>query len=325
MKKIYLDYQFIIDEVDNRKDWKLSNIERENYCIVYSPAHIEEIVRGEQCKKLKKEIFHYIKFLSDITQNKQLIRTDADTAKILDKPFGDDGIYLVEEDPIFCYKRVFEFLEKNIISEEGQQQVFDRGHEKFKKLTPKNKQKKVETIQKLDIQDILQDEAVFNNFLNKVYETYLFDKAMSRCNKKFRLNKLDNDLYRYVIWLAYQNITQEEKENIRKHIEKILYSRDKVFERISSQHSLVENIIDNLMKTILEYGFYLEPKQKAVSNLHDTTHCIYAAYSDFFITRDKKLKYKVEAIYKYLGVKTQVIFVDSSDNEDILVDRFGKP
>lgn len=71
-------------------------------------------------------------------------------------------------------------------------------------------------------------------------------------------------------------------------------------------------------------GFYLEAEKKATSNLHDTTHCIYAAYSDFFITRDRKFKYKVEAIYNYLNIKTQVIFVDDMDNEDNWVNKFIK-
>ncbi|HFC8213525.1 TPA: hypothetical protein ACFPC6_001009, partial [Neisseria meningitidis] len=143
------------------------------------------------------------------------------------------------------------------------------------------------------------------------------------------LNKfnLDNNLYMELLCKSFfSNININNRiEKERNRFEKIFRDKDNIFKEISSEHHLVENIIDNLMKTLMSCGFYLEAERKATSNLHDTTHCIYAAYSDFFITRDKKLKYRVEAIYKYLGVKTQVIFVDSSDNEDILVDRFGKP
>ncbi|HFC7823841.1 TPA: hypothetical protein ACFOZR_000215 [Neisseria meningitidis] len=325
MEKIYLDYQFIIDEVDDRKNWKLSNIDDNKYQIVYSPAHIEEIVRGKKCNKLKGNIFLYTNYVSNLTKDRQLIRTDASTAKILEKPFGENGIFLVEENPRYCCQRVLKYLDKNEIAEEGQKQILEDGNRKFEQFNQKNRQKKVVGIQKLSILDIFnRDDDVFNEFLTKIVYSYILKNIVSENLNKFNL---DNNLYMELLCKSFfSNININNRiEKERNRFEKIFRDKDNIFKEISSEHHLVENIIDNLMKTLMSCGFYLEAERKATSNLHDTTHCLYAAYSDFFITRDKKLKYRVEAIYKYLGVKTQVIFVDSSDNEDILVDRFGKP
>lgn len=321
MKKIYLDYQFIIDEVDGRKNWELSNIDYDKYQIVYSSAHIEEIVNGDKYKKLKEDIFIYIKYLSDITKNRQLIRTDSPSAEILDKSFGEKGIYLVKEDPIYCYKRVVKHLDKNEISEQGQKQILSRVNRELKTLNPKNRQRKVEKVQKMDISDIFKNNEIFNKFLDNVCDTYLCSNIISKYRDEFNL---DNDSYIKMLYDEYKNITFKEKKNIKDMFESIFHNETNIFKKISFDHSLVENIIDNLMKILMSCGFYLEAEKKATSNLHDTTHCIYAAYSDFFITRDRKFKYKVEAIYNYLNIKTQVIFVDDMDNEDNWVNKFIK-
>lgn len=212
MKKIYLDYQFIIDEVDGRKNWELSNIDYDKYQIVYSSAHIEEIVNGDKYKKLKEDIFIYIKYLSDITKNRQLIRTDSPSAEILDKSFGEKGIYLVKEDPIYCYKRVVKHLDKNEISEQGQKQILSRVNRELKTLNPKNRQRKVEKVQKMDISDIFKNNEIFNKFLDNVCDTYLCSNIISKYRDEFNL---DNDSYIKMLYDEYKNITFKEKKILK--------------------------------------------------------------------------------------------------------------
>ena len=45
------------------------------------------------------------------------------------------GILLVNEHPETCYSRVTEYIHKNIISEEGQNNLFNRSSEKYSNMT----------------------------------------------------------------------------------------------------------------------------------------------------------------------------------------------
>ena len=73
MKKIYFDYQLIIDNVENREG-KIDLIkEFKNYLVVYSPAYIEEIARGNIENKLPRDVDEYFSFISSLTNNNELI------------------------------------------------------------------------------------------------------------------------------------------------------------------------------------------------------------------------------------------------------------
>ena len=44
-----------------------------------------------------------------------------------------------------------------------------------------------------------------------------------------------------------------------------------------------------------------------VSRLYDVSHAYNAQLCDYFVTNDKRLRYKTEAVYRFLGVNTLVI------------------
>lgn len=54
-------------------------------------------------------------------------------------------------------------------------------------------------------------------------------------------------------------------------------------------------------------GYHREAKDKSRSRLHDVSHIIYAAYCDTFVTADRRLAKKAQAIYSVLGVSTLVV------------------
>ena len=57
-----------------------------------------------------------------------------------------------------------------------------------------------------------------------------------------------------------------------------------------------------------EVGYCKDNKvEKVKSGVYDTEHSIYATYCDLFITNDKKLTKRLNAIYGYLGVGTRCI------------------
>lgn len=57
----------------------------------------------------------------------------------------------------------------------------------------------------------------------------------------------------------------------------------------------------------LNYCNYHKDKQPLANITADAKHCYYATCCDVFVTNDKKLKYKAEAIYHHLGICTKVI------------------
>lgn len=83
------------------------------------------------------------------------------------------------------------------------------------------------------------------------------------------------------------------------------------FDDLKNRFSVLEayiNIAANLLEKI---GYYREAKDRSRARLHDVSHIIYAAYCDTFVTADRKLAKKAQAIYSLLGICTQVL----SDNE----------
>lgn len=59
---------------------------------------------------------------------------------------------------------------------------------------------------------------------------------------------------------------------------------------------------------LLDAVCYWKDRDNAeVSRLHDASHTYYAQLCDYFVTNDKRLSYKADAIYKYLGINTIVI------------------
>lgn len=111
------------------------------------------------------------------------------------------------------------------------------------------------------------------------------------------LNKL---LYKELIgvWLVNNKIisSNECTESLRWSFSDI-ENRFNVFEAYV-------NLAANLLEKI---GYFREKESKARSRLHDVSHMIYAAYSDIFVTADRKMLQKTKAIYSMLQVPTKVM------------------
>lgn len=79
------------------------------------------------------------------------------------------------------------------------------------------------------------------------------------------------------------------------------------FDDLKNRFSVFEAYV-NLAANLLEkIGYYREAKDRSRARLHDVSHIIYAAYCDTFVTADRKLVKKAQAIYSLLGICTQVI------------------
>ncbi|WP_206426990.1 hypothetical protein [Burkholderia gladioli] len=79
------------------------------------------------------------------------------------------------------------------------------------------------------------------------------------------------------------------------------------FTDLKDRFSVLETYI-NLAANLLEkIGYYREARDRSRARLHDVSHIIYAAYCDTFVTADKKLAKKAQAIYSLLGIGTRVL------------------
>ena len=61
---------------------------------------------------------------------------------------------------------------------------------------------------------------------------------------------------------------------------------------------------------LLDLACYYKDKQTEHSNIsrfHDASHAYYAQLCDFFVSEDKRMRYKTKAVYSYLGITTSVL------------------
>ena len=61
---------------------------------------------------------------------------------------------------------------------------------------------------------------------------------------------------------------------------------------------------------LLDYVCYYKDKQtnhSDIARLYDASHAYCAQLCDYFVSQDKRMRYKTEAVYCYLGIKTVTI------------------
>lgn len=117
---------------------------------------------------------------------------------------------------------------------------------------------------------------------------------------------LKNDKY---VDIIYQSFARNMADNYHIGVD-IDAIRSARFEDIKSDFQVFEalmNVIFNFLEVI---RYNPEKVVKHRSRLHDVSHAIYAAYCDFFVSEDRKLREKTKVAYDFLEVKTQVTKLD---------------
>lgn len=79
------------------------------------------------------------------------------------------------------------------------------------------------------------------------------------------------------------------------------------FNEIKERFDAVEMYINVAANILEEIGYYREHREKYRSRMHDVSHIIYGAYCDIFVSEDKKIRKKAQAIYSSLNISTRVI------------------
>ncbi|MBS6211544.1 MAG: hypothetical protein KH812_15905 [Proteus hauseri] len=289
MKTIYLDYQLYIDyfdddsEDENRKQYKVPLDKIKNYQLVYSPAHCEEILVFELLKKNKEATLQRLKTLSSLT-NDLSINIEGEFHK---------------ESSLECYRRCKLFSKSNIIAEEGQkiiaeQGVLARGRE--------NKNKDLDPIEDILKLDYFVDE-IKKSYIELYIKNYIFDLYIDRVIfHPICQNDIDRVNYDAVIFYELYNTLFKE------YIDSLMLEPYLIYKKTKKYPLVFNTLLDVLHRTLIRANYKIDNVKKHRSTLHDISHVEYAYHADYFITRDEKLAFRTEAIYKYLGVNTRVIY-----------------
>lgn len=118
-------------------------------------------------------------------------------------------------------------------------------------------------------------------------------------------NVSPTEILRHIIYreLIVRNLLAKEVIGKDEMVEALSWQ----FDDLKNRFSVLEQYI-NLAANLLEkIGYYREARDKSRARLHDVSHIIYASYCDTFVTADRKLAKKAQAIYSLLGICTEVL------------------
>ncbi|MBH0019662.1 hypothetical protein I6F40_04655 [Pseudoalteromonas sp. SWXJ133] len=180
----------------------------------------------------------------------------------------NNGINTYKENPKDTYERVFSMHDRNIIAEQHQEEKLLRGEQ----VEASGSINKVEA-NNSDIQLTLEK---YRKDLNKIVRNH--HQAMKRdpVFKKF---------------VPKQRMTASMLR----------------FGYIRSYFPIFEMVVEKLMEHLESQRYFPDKSEKFIASLHDTSHAIYGAYADVFVTNDGNFARKVKAVYEWLGVETRVM------------------
>lgn len=145
----------------------------------------------------------------------------------------------------------------------------------------------------------------YNNNTNKLFRTF----RMLLTNKVSNI-KPNHDCILKELSLKKIEMNNISPDNIFKHIDSSLRNS---INKISINEYIIEceakgKAVYSTLFNLLDAVCYWKDKNgMEVSRLYDASHAYNAQLCDYFVTNDKRLRYKTEAVYRFLGVNTLVI------------------
>lgn len=183
-------------------------------------------------------------------------------------------------------------------------------------------EKRLHTIDQLAGTNHIMNGVEFPEFFPKsakeVYDiSHNLFPMMLRVGMNISLNEFNPDRERFLDILKLNKI---EVNNIKpceiiNEIDKRLQQADNPDERISVRQYLersetIGRAVYGTLFNLLDFACYYKDKPTGHSNIarmHDASHAYFAQLCDVLVSNDRKMRYKTEAVYSYLGVDTQVM------------------
>ncbi|SFE37605.1 hypothetical protein [Paracidovorax wautersii] len=268
MKYVYLDNNIIIDLKNKRNQEVIDAVDQ------LKREGNRIIFSPAHLEEVANTVKHHNQSIESANEKVSFLKELTDSYCLLPYPMSHlasvrhNGINTYKEDPKDTFERVMLMHDRNKIAENHQKHKLTKGEE----VEQSGCIKKIEA-NNSDIQKTLEE---FRIGLNKIV----------RANHV--LMKRDADFRKFV-----------PKQRIAASMLRFGYIR--------SYFPITEMVIEKLMEHLETQRYFPDKPEDFLASLHDTTHAIYAAYADIFITNDRNFAHKVKATYKWLGVNTKVM------------------
>lgn len=278
---LYLDHNVYIDclEDNDLLNFIINSRDKKQINIFYSSAHIEEIYRAEKDAEKKDKNYDsglkLMYIIDKITNSKDIFPRS-------------DGLVIRHEGTKCVYKRV-SGIDTTKIVEDYSLSRFHIDDANYKDLAADKHNTSISNLSESEIWEHSAVKGIINDYNNK----------------RKKIIEFNNNSLEVVLLL---------KCGINKRLPLDFSIVPNIYKtRLKKSHTELEYTIEFLMRVLNFCGYYAEKTENAaISATHDTTHCIYATATEKLITMDKRFSMKCRAIYKFLGVDTQVIYCNDA-------------
>jgi len=274
MERYYFDYN--IYEKISKENMRIDSEFLQHNNIFLSVAHIEEYY-----KAYKNDVENLNRVSLENLKN---IMIEISKKRIILNPTKNSRIHAKSETFDECYGIIEKYDTRDIVENDGQE------INKLEKIVVDSLReedsiaKYNSTLGKEEIwerPEVINGISEFSGFYN-IYNSICFDRLVSV----------------YGVNGAKKGITVLPKD--------FKLCKD-CFKNYVPNFHLLEMVIEYLHKILNRCGFHRDKEvRKTISGIHDVSHSIYATYCNYFVTLDINFRKRVEAIYYYLGLETEV-------------------
>jgi hypothetical protein len=268
MKYIYLDNNIVIDLKNKRNLEVISVVDR------LKSNGYRVVFSPAHLEEIANTVKHHGQSAESADEKILFLKELTDSYCLLPYPrdnlvvVRNNGINTYKENPKDTYERVMLMYDRNVIAENHQKNKLIKGEE-------------VEasgSIRKIDAN---------NSDAQKTLEKY----------------RIDLNRFVRIYHLAMKHHPEFSAFVPKKRIPASMLR----FGYIRSYFPIFEMVVEKLMEHLESQRYFPDKSEKFVASLHDTSHAIYAAYADVFVTNDSNFARKIKAVYKWLGVETNVM------------------
>lgn len=270
MRKIYLDMNVIRQCM---KDVKFRNalLEANNLDFYYSIAHAEELAKIKNLNLRQQQI----DFINELTRRKEIYPS-----------FQQTQAAIVKEDL----------------------------NERVQKAIGKDNEGRILTgnVEEVDRKSTLNNIGIFEKNSIDTHKINTIDyKEIFHLTGKDLFNSSASKAAKDISLSWYFEINGCSYTELKKYSSKMFNDNPiNVLCNLHESGSTKEDIFELLMKYLNQIGYHRDSYKhlkKTGSATHDITHAFYASMTDYFVTDDKALQYRVKAVYYLLNLKTEVI------------------
>lgn len=304
-RKVYFDYN-IYDAIEKQRLELYDAFHEENVAYI-SVAHIEEfynaIMNDIHVDTNEKPVsFQLLLRLAEKSSNwihneKILFEMKALSEGVILNPGND--VIAKKESIEECLKRVYDYDTRKMVERNGKN-LYQLEKESISTLTKNNPSVKNYSNESPDA--IWEEKEMEQLVLDYPQHAKVYEQAGLR------------DLFENYGW---EGILMAKK--IKN------FDANYIIEKNCMKHALpsfgtLECIMEYLNQGLCARGYNRDGNvEKTQSGIHDTSHLIYATYCEKFYTLDKRLGKRAGAIYRYLGIPTEVVY----GNENVIL-HIGK-